>query len=281
MPESIKSALANAQTLLVSSENPGLEADILLAYCLDRDRSYLVAHGEHVLDRTVSEKYHYLIARRAAGEPVAYLLGKKAFWNIELIVNEDVLIPRPETELLVETALELAADRSTFSVLDLGTGSGAIVLALAKNKPEWQLTAVDKSVGALDVARRNAAVLEVRNVKFLEGSWCQGLATDSFDMVIANPPYVAPGDSHLEQGDLRFEPGTALVAAQAGFADLFAIIDQARVVLKSGGWLLLEHGFDQHLAVAEKLLEAGYSEVQSRQDISGHERMTQARWLTK
>ena len=256
-----------------------MEADILLAHCLKCDRSFLMAHDDDELDTLVSQTFSSLVTRRAQGEPIAYLLGKKEFWNIELGVNQDVLIPRPETELLVEVALEIGADKSGLSVLDLGTGSGAIALAIAKNRSNWQLQAVDASSAALGVARKNAVALEVDNVHFSEGSWCEGLADKSFDIVIANPPYVAPGDSHLKDGDLRFEPITALVADESGYADLFTIIDQAKRVLKDDGWLLLEHGFEQHATLSEKLHAAGYSEVQSHQDLAGHERMTRARWL--
>lgn len=278
MANTIKQVLFEAAESLAGGDSPQIDAELLLAHCLQKGREFLRTYPDLQVAAGVLDQFQLLLRRRLDGEPVAYLLGYRDFWDIRLEVNSDVLIPRPETELLVETALELAGNAEACSVLDLGTGSGAIALALAHSRPAWQVLGVDVSEGALGLARRNAAALALQNVSFVKGNWCQGLEAGHFDVVLANPPYVAASDAHLQQGDLRFEPRLALVADDDGYADLFTIIESATDVLKKGAWLLLEHGYEQHASLAGKLSTVGYQDVAARHDLAGHERVTQARW---
>lgn len=276
---SIRQSLIDAQSSLVDSDSPKLDAEILLCHVLGKSREYLVSHGQEEMPSAALDAFHAQLQRRQAGEPIAYIIGKRGFWDIELAVNSSVLVPRPETELLVETALELFDGDELIQIADLGTGSGAIALALAKANPKWKISAVDISEVALATAKSNAKSLGVDNVEFMCGSWCEGLEENAFDLIIANPPYVAPGDAHLQEGDLRFEPNLALESLEGGFADLFAIATQARSKLHDNGYLLMEHGFDQHQALCEKLQALGYAQVSGRTDLAGHVRMIQGLWL--
>jgi len=286
MSECIGQLLKQATATLVDSPSSRLDAEVLLAWVLGRDRSYLFSHPEAVLSEQQSNAYSNLLARRAAGEPVAYLCGSRGFWTLELTVTPAVLIPRPETELLVELALELGRGISErqpgkpVAVADLGTGSGAIALALASEHRQWQVYATDRSVQALAVAQTNAARLQLEQVHFAQGDWCDALpAGVCFDMIISNPPYIAGDDPHLGQGDLRFEPRSALVADARGLADLEAICQQSRSCLGEGGFLLLEHGYEQGHEVRALLASRGFAEVHSRRDLAGHERVTLGRLL--
>lgn len=263
-----------------SSDSWRLDAELLLAHVLDKSREYLLTWPEFEVEEADQKKFEGLLNRRSKGEPVAYLIGKKYFWDFELSVNPDVLIPRPETELLVEKAIELTADNKSISIklADLGTGSGAIAIALAKQNSAWQVTAVDKSSEALTVAKNNATALNVTNIEFLQGSWCQPLAAENYDLVAANPPYVEAGESHLTEGSLPFEPLMALVAEDKGLADIEHIIEKSRACLRDGGWLLIEHGFDQSAEVARLLLKAGYVSIGSQADLAGIERVAFAQW---
>ena len=252
-----------------------------MAHCLQRQREFLFTYPDQPLPAEVQQAYEDLVARRRQGEPIAYLIGRRAFWDIELQVNQRVLIPRPETELLVEAALELGAGDNRLRVADLGTGSGAIVLAIAHSRPDWELQAVDVSAEALAVAQANGEQLGLHNVTFTEGSWCQPLAAEAFDLMISNPPYVAIGDEHLQRGDLRYEPVLALQSGQDGYADLFTIIDESRRCLKKDAWLLLEHGLGQDQVLAGRLQSAGFVDIESRQDLAGIARITLGRWPGK
>lgn len=275
----IKQALEQADSLRQISESWQLDAELFLADALEQAREHLFTWPEQELTQSQFEKFDAYCGRRLAGEPVAYILGKQAFWDFELIVNPSVLIPRPETELLVETALELLDSSDAASVLDLGTGSGAIALALAANNPRWSVTAVDRSAAALLVARENASQLQIPNIEFHETSWCDGLSRDHFDLIAANPPYVEEGDKHLSEGSLPFEPIAALVAGENGLADIRSIAEQARECLKQNSWLLIEHGFQQKQAVAKILDEAGYRHIECVQDLAGLDRLTKAQWI--
>jgi release factor glutamine methyltransferase len=275
----IKQALTAASHALTTYESGRLEAELLLAEALQTRRETLLAWPEREVPPAQLERYQNLVTRRQAGEPIAYLLGRRAFWDFEVMVNPAVLIPRPETELLVETTLALAADVAAPSLADLGTGSGAIALALARELPRSTVTAVDRSEAALAVARANAQRLGVANIAFREGSWCEPLAASQFDFVVANPPYIALDDPHLGEGDLRFEPTEALVAGEEGFGDLWAIARQSRQVLKPGGWLLVEHGYTQAPAMRALMTRLGYEQVASAQDHGGHERITFGQWI--
>ena len=225
-------------------------------------------------------RFRSLLDRRAQREPVAYLLGASGFMDFELEVNPSVLIPRPETEQLVELALETLADSRgcPMQIADLGTGSGAIAIALARHDPAWSVTGLDISEEALAVARRNAAALAGVNLRFRHGSWCDGLAPDSLDMIIANPPYVAPGDPALHP-DCAWEPPIALYAGKDGLTAIREITVEARRCLKPGGRLLLEHGFDQREQVIELLAAAGYRDIAGFTDHAGHDRLVRAHRL--
>lgn len=246
------------------------EARILLAAATGLSQASLVAFPERELSRECEERFSGFVSRRKSGEPIAYILGRKAFYGLELEVTPDVLIPRPETELLVELALE----RRFGSAVDLGTGSGAIALAIKKHRPEATVVAVDTSAASLAIAKRNAGTLGLE-IDFREGRWFGPLAGERFDLVVANPPYVAVGDPHLAA--LAFEPAQALVSGPEGLDDLRRLAAAAPAYLKGGGWLLLEHGFDQASAVRELLARAGLEEVATWPDLSGIPRVTGGR----
>jgi release factor glutamine methyltransferase len=254
------------------------EAEILLGAALDKPRSYLIAWSEARVSPESASRYEHWISSRAAGTPIAYLLGHREFWTLDLAVSPDALIPRPDTELLVERALALDLPRDA-QVLDLGTGSGAVALALASERPQWSVAAVDVCADALALARANASALGLTNLQWHCGSWFAPLAEGArFSLIVSNPPYLAADDPHLVQGDLRFEPRQALVAGDEGLEAIRAIIDGAGARLRRGGWLLFEHGFEQGAAVRELLQGAGYAEVVSHRDIQGHVRVTGACW---
>lgn len=253
------------------------EAELLLLHALQRPRSWLFAHATDPVDLADRDSFHALLARRVAGEPVAYITGQWGFWTLQLEVSPATLIPRPETELLVEQALaRLPADRPC-TIADLGTGSGAIALALASERPLAQVLATDFSGEALAVAKRNAARNAVSNVAFAQGSWHAPLQGQRFDLIASNPPYIASDDPHLARGDLRFEPSTALASGQDGLDDIRLIADGARAHLLPGGWLLLEHGWDQGAAIRALLQQAGLDEVQTVQDLEQRDRVTLGR----
>ncbi|MEM8549046.1 MAG: peptide chain release factor N(5)-glutamine methyltransferase [Pseudomonadota bacterium] len=265
-----------AQCLSRSVELGGADArretEVLLCHVLQRDRTYLFTWPDKELSPAQLTSFGELLAARRTGQPVAYLTGRRDFWSLPLGVTAATLIPRPETETLVEWALALALPGAA-RVVDLGTGSGAIALALAHERPQWQLLATDVSDAALTVARRNAGALSLDRVRFAQGSWFEPLS-GSFDLIVSNPPYVAEGDRHLREGDVRFEPSIALTAPDQGLADLRQLIDHAPAYLQPGGWLLLEHGFDQGSQVRGLMREAGYGQVQTRCDLAGLERIS-------
>ncbi len=256
-------------------ESPSLDAGILLAFALGVPRVRLRSHPEELRSETDVLSFLALVERRARGEPLAYITGVREFWTLELRVTPDVLVPRPETELLVERALALCASDAA-SVVDLGTGSGAIAAALAAERPAWRMVAVDASAAALAVARDNARRLSLPNLTFELGDWFAGLADRRFDLIVSNPPYVDARDPALQA--LRYEPRQALTPGDDALADLRAIIGGAPDHLVSGGWLVLEHGATQAAAVAHELVARGFGSVRSHRDLGGHERVTEARW---
>jgi release factor glutamine methyltransferase len=267
-----------ARRLAEISQTPRLDAEVLLAAVVERPRSYLHAWPERVPEPVQTARFMAWLERRLSGEPVAYILGRWEFWSLDLEVTPDTLIPRPETELLVELALRrLPADR-LLAIADLGTGSGAMALALAVERPLARIVATDQSAAALTVARRNAQRLKIRNVEFRQGDWCAPLRDERFDLIVANPPYVAAADPRWRSGELRFEPPAALVSGADGLDAVRTIIAQAPSVLKPGGWLLLEHGYDQGEAVPALLRERGFGAVDDHRDAAGISRTSSGRW---
>ncbi len=265
----------------LDSPSAKLDVELLLAHALGRPRSYLYTWPGKAVDAAQLDAFNTLFARRQAGEPVAHLLGQQGFWTLDLQVSADTLIPRPETELLVETALQLAAAGSALQVLDLGTGTGAIALALASERPLWQLTGVDRVPAAVQLAQHNALACGLGGVRFLHSDWFQALTGETFDLIVSNPPYIALQDPHLEQGDVRFEPVSALVSGADGLDDIRRILVDSGAHLREGGWLLLEHGWQQADSVRELMQHAGFSQVRSVRDLAGHERITLGQWQHK
>jgi release factor glutamine methyltransferase len=266
-----------AQALSTRVDAPALEAQILLAHVLGRDRGWLYAWPEHQVPAAAGALFLGLVEKRCAGQPVAYLTGRREFWSLSLEVTPDTLIPRPETEQLVEIALGLALPADAH-VLELGTGSGAIALALASERPGWRIDAVERSPAALAVARANAAALGLERIRWLQGDWFEAVAPDSrYPLIVANPPYLADQDPHLARGDLRFEPRAALASGSDGLADIRVIAAASPGHLEPGGWLWLEHGHDQGQAVAAVLAGAGLESVRTARDLAGHERHTGGR----
>ena len=263
-----------AHATQIDSPTAQLDAELLLAHVLDKPRSYLFAWPEKTLSEAQAAAFMALLERRQRGEPVAYLLGQQGFWTLDLQVAEHTLIPRADTELLVEAALQLADASSPLRVLDLGTGTGAIALALASERPQWAVTGVDRIESAVALAQSNQQQLQLSNVQFLSSHWFSALIGQRYDLILSNPPYIADNDPHLQQGDVRFEPLSALVSGPDGLDDLRLIIAQAPTYLTAQGWLLLEHGFDQACAVRELLQQAGFIEVNSQRDLGGHERIS-------
>ena len=254
------------------------EATLLLAHTLNVSRAWLVAHGVDAVDEEQAATFDAMIARRARGEPVAYLTGTRGFHALELHVTPDVLIPRPETELLVELALQRIPVETECRIADLGTGSGAVALAIAHVRPLARVTATDASEAALDVARHNAQRLGLRNVEFAQGNWCAALGdARDFDLIVSNPPYIAENDPHLREGDLRFEPPAALASGAEGLDAIRTIVLDAHKQLRTGGWLLFEHGRDQGEAVRVLLTQSGYGEVFTARDLEGRERVSGGR----
>lgn len=254
-----------------------LDAQVLLAHVLRRDRTWLVAHRDEALQHGAATTFFALAERRRNGEPVAYLVGRREFWGLSLQVSPAVLVPRPETETLVELALEWLPTDRPLRVLDLGTGSGAIALAIARERPNADVVAIDASVAALTVARANATTLGLRNVTFMESDWYATVGGARFDLVASNPPYVAAGDPHLGLDDVRFEPLAALVAGADGLHALRTIVTGAGERLTPAGALLVEHGYDQAAAVRALLEDAGFVHLTARRDIAGIHRVAGGR----
>lgn len=270
----IASLLRSAE--LPESPTARLDIELLLAAALGKNRSYLHTWPERIVTTEAAATFDSYLQRRRQGEPVAYILGQQGFWKLDLEVAPHTLIPRPDTELLVETALELLP-ATPAKVLDLGTGTGAIALALASERGGWQVTAVDRVAEAVALAERNRERLRLGNVRVLESHWYGALQGERFQMIISNPPYIRAADPHLVAGDVRFEPASALVAGDDGLDDLRTIIAQAPAHLEAGGWLLLEHGYDQAAAVRELLAKHDFEQIESREDLGGHERITLGR----
>lgn len=271
--ETVRSLLAEAQAALSGDEGRG-EAELLLGHALGVDRAWLIAHRDDAVAPALAGQARCCVSRRAAGEPVAYIVGHRGFHALDLAVTPDVLIPRPETELLVDLALRHIPQSEKVDIADLGTGSGAIALSIATARARARVLATDASAAALDVARGNAQRLGLRNVEFAQGDWCAALATRRFNLIVSNPPYIAASDPHLRQNDLRFEPHAALASGADGLDAIRIIVRDAPTHLESGGWLLLEHGFDQGTAVRSLFEESGFVEISTARDLEGRERVS-------
>jgi release factor glutamine methyltransferase len=255
-----------------------VDAQLLLMWALDHDphdRAWLIAHDDETLPEAAAARWTAALQRRLDGEPVAYILGEQAFFGLNLRVGPGVLVPRPDTETLVQWALDLAPDQTGVRCWDVGTGSGAIALALCRERPQWSITASDLSVEALRVAQGNAERLGFE-VRWAQGPWLAAVPDERFELIVSNPPYIAEGDTHLSA--LRHEPRSALTAGADGLDDLRTLITQAPDHLSAGGWLLLEHGHDQARAVRALLTQAGFTEVNSRKDLAGIERCSGGQW---
>ncbi|OGS98313.1 MAG: protein-(glutamine-N5) methyltransferase, release factor-specific [Gallionellales bacterium RIFCSPLOWO2_12_FULL_59_22] len=314
MPRPIQSILTQDKAALetslgLDSGTARIEAQMLLQQALDVSRTYLLAHPEQVLGEAQAATYRALLQRRLAGEPLAYILGEREFYGLTFRVTPATLIPRPDTELLVELALQRISKEFSspppsngttshsarpsknnaqvagyptgrgrkFRILDLGTGSGAIALSIAHMRPDIEVTALDASPDALEVARENARRLNIGNARLLRSDWFSALAGERFDLIVSNPPYIANGDAHLAQGDLRFEPRAALASGADGLDDIRRIVVDSKEHLNPGGWLLFEHGYDQAERAHELLGAAGYAEVFSARDLAGIERVSGGR----
>ena len=281
----LKSAAQRLQ--LAGSPSPRVDAEVLMEFATGRSRTWLYTWGDSECPTWEHARFDALIAARAQGQPVAYLTGEREFWGLPLATSPTTLIPRPDTETLVEAALARAST-PTGRLLDLGTGTGAIALAFASEKPDWQVVGVDVRPEAVALAAHNARTLNITNATFLVSDWFSALRSSSpsesspgspspgstFEIIVSNPPYIAADDPHLGQGDVRFEPRSALVAEADGMADLLHLITTAQAFLSPGGWLVLEHGYQQAPSVRQALKLAGYQSVESVQDMGGHERVT-------
>ncbi|WP_409075543.1 peptide chain release factor N(5)-glutamine methyltransferase [Pantoea sp. C3] len=269
----IRHWLKHAIATLCGGDSPKRDAEILLSFVTGKSRSWLMAFDETLLNDQQLTQLDALLLRRAQGEPVAHLIGEREFWSLPLRVNDATLIPRPDTEILVEQALvRLPATPSR--ILDLGTGTGAIALAIASERPDCQVVGVDRIEAAMELAQLNAEQLGLSNASFSLSHWFRDLAPSRFDLIVSNPPYIDANDIHLGQGDVRFEPRSALVAEEAGLADLRTLIEQAPHWIVAGGWLLLEHGWQQEHAVRQLMIENGYQAVATANDYGGNPRVT-------
>jgi len=273
-------ALLSAATVVLGGPEARREAEMLAEHALARTRAWLHAHDDDAVGEEEAANLRALVLRRAAGEPLAYIVRRREFFGLDLEVTPEVLIPRAETELLVEQALLRIPNDAAAVVADLGTGSGAIALAIAELRPLARVVAIDASDGALAVARRNAERLRIDNVAFAHGDWCAALPAQRFDMLVANPPYIAADDAHLAQGDLRFEPARALVSGHDGLDAIRAIAAAAPGHLRAGGWLLLEHGHEQGPAVGRLLQQNGFVETFLERDLEGRDRVSGGRCVS-
>jgi release factor glutamine methyltransferase len=267
-------------TLKNTSDSPKLDAEVLLLHVLDKPKSYLFTWPEAELTEVQLSTFKKLIAERETGHPVAHLVGVREFWSLELEVNNSTLIPRPDTETLVEKALNLDLPTNA-KMLDLGTGTGAIALSLASEQSNWQITAVDYSEQAVALAKRNQQKHALNNVTIMQSDWFSAVPNQQFDLIVSNPPYIDALDEHLSQGDVRFEPKSALVAPDNGMADIKLIIEQARQYLAPNGYLLIEHGYQQALLLQEFFAQMAYSNILTIKDMAGCDRVTMAQWQGK
>jgi len=275
----IQTTLSTAtQRLQASSDSALLDAEILLSHVMNKPRSHLRAWPEKELQTAELTAFQQLLKQRQQGVPMAYITGHREFWSRDFKVSPDVLIPRPDTELLIDLSLNLIADKANVRLLDLGTGSGVIAITLAAEKPAISVIATDLSDKALNIAEQNANIHHIKNIRFIQSCWFDQIAPSRFDLIISNPPYIECNDPHLSQGDVRYEPDSALVAAEHGLKDIKTICSLAYTYLKPGGTLLIEHGFDQRPAVQAIFNSLGYLNIKTHKDLSGNPRVTTGQW---
>lgn len=278
MYQTLSEALVWASPQLLDvSDTPKLDAEVMLLHIIHKQRGYLYTWPDERLTSDQTAEYTKMVARRVIGTPIAHIVGEREFWSLPFLVNPTTLIPRPDTEILVETALNLPL-AETAKVLDLGTGTGAIALSLAYEKPQWQITAVDKIIEAVALAKANRAHLKLPQVDIIQSDWFDSIRCYDFNLIVSNPPYIDEMDNHLEEGDVRFEPHSALTASEHGFGDLYHIAESARDYLAPGGYLLLEHGFEQAIQIRDKMIELGYENVATVRDFGSNDRCTLGRW---
>ncbi|ABO24777.1 peptide chain release factor N(5)-glutamine methyltransferase [Shewanella loihica] len=278
MFQTLAQALEWASTRLQDvSDSAKLDAEVMLLHIIHKQRSYLYTWPDERLTSEQVTEYKQMVGRRELGTPIAHIVGEREFWSLPFMVNPTTLIPRPDTEILVETALNLPLAENA-KVLDLGTGTGAIALSLAFERSNWQITAVDKVLEAVALAKANRDNLKLPQVEVLQSDWFDAINRYDFNLIVSNPPYIDEEDEHLSQGDVRFEPHSALTAGEHGYADLFYIAEAARDYLAPGGYLLLEHGFGQALTVRDKMIELGYEAVATVRDFGSNDRCTLGRW---
>lgn len=273
----IKQLLSNS--LLIDSDTPRLDVELLLAAALAKPVSYLHTWPDNEVDEASLKQFNDSLQRRRVGEPIAYILGQQGFWSLNLQVNKHTLIPRSDTEILVEVSLTHVPENQQIEILDLGTGTGAIALAIAYERPLAKVLGVDYIAKAVELAEQNRQQLNITNVIFKWSNWFSGLGHQYFDVIVTNPPYIALDDPHLSQGDVRFEPSTALVSGEAGLDDIKLIIQQAPEHLRAAGWLFLEHGYQQGIAVQDLLRARGFSQIITYRDLGGNDRVTGGQWL--
>lgn len=279
MTQTVRTTWAEAQhrlikTLSLEGNEAKFEAQLLLQNVLNVNRAWLLAHESDALQDKIKADFESLLARRLLGEPIAYILGQREFFGLNLIVSPDTLIPRPDTETLVETALDKIPTDTPFTVLDLGTGTGAVALAIAEHRPEAQVTAIDASSGALDIAKRNANQLDLVQVDFRLSNWFSALEGERFNLIVSNPPYIEQHDIHLTQGDLRFEPMSALASGTDGLDDIRQIVDNCLLHLHPQGWLMLEHGYNQAHLVTDLMAQSGLIDITTIKDLGANDRVT-------
>jgi release factor glutamine methyltransferase len=271
--QSIGQLLVWGKSRLPESESASLDSRLLLSHCLQCEPIYLLTWPEESVDESQYKQYCELISQRQQGQPIAYLLGYRDFWDLRLKVSNSTLIPRPETELLVESVLELPLP-TTAKVLDLGTGTGAIALALASSQPKWKITAVEQNSAALELAITNAKINDLHSVDFMQGNWFSSVGQVSYDLIVSNPPYVEDNSAFLSKGDVRFEPASALTSGEDGLDDIRIIIPQSRQYLSKQGWLVLEHGFQQGADIRTIFAQNDFSNIETLHDLNGLERVS-------
>jgi len=280
-PNSYRSMVDDATAILYDvSQSPRIDAEVLMQHTLQQPLAWLIAYGDSAPSKDHTLSFYEHIKRRQQGHPIAYITGHKEFWSLNLIVNDSVLIPRPDTEILVDNALNKLNSTLDCEILDLGTGSGAIALSLAKECPTAKIIATDSQLAALNIAKQNASRNKLENVCFLESDWFNNVPPQKFNLITSNPPYIEPNDEHLKQGDLRFEPSCALIGADDGLGDLKEIISNSISYLKKNGHLIVEHGYNQHEDVQRLFYTAGFKEIQTFQDLNDLPRCTAGKWLS-